>query len=50
MPSGSSPPGIALVALVLGIVGLIRLSRIHAATSERLAGITDDAVPDDLRR
>lgn len=41
--------GIAVVALLLGAVGLVRLSRIHAATSGGLAEIADDAVPEELR-
>ena len=41
--------GIAAVALLLGAVGLVRLSRIHAATSKGLAEIPDDAVPEELR-
>ncbi len=42
--------GLALAALVLAAVGLIRLSRIHSATTQRLAVITDDEMPDELRR
>jgi len=42
--------GVAVVSLVLGIVGLIRLSRIHASTTGGLAEIPDEALPDELRR